>query len=497
MESQERLAPHGHDQARFDECLDFIKHRTKPSVFEAWFQKLEFVATDGGNIRIATQNSFVKKWLEEGEGDLLPILENAVAQAFGRPLKLELVIRPRPGLPAGGPGGEDATPPSGSTAIPAGLASPGSSEPGTATLRAPPRAGPAHTTRRLEPDSIVQLKDEYTFETYIVGPSNRFAQAAAQAVVKNPGRDYNPLFIHSNVGLGKTHLLQAICHELIQQEPHPRILYLSCEEFVNRYVTALSNHALEAFRTKHRTIDVLVIDDIHFLADKRGFQEEFFHTFNALYNAQKQIILSSDSHPSEIPTLEERLVSRFNSGLVAKIEPPPFETRAAIIKKKALSRGCDLSDEVVQLLAQRIDSNIREIEGALNRLIGTASLTNTRIDREFASQVLRDLLGDDGGSVPLHEIADAVCSKLKVKLTDLQSKRRTKKVAQARHIAMYVARELTAHTLAEIGSHFGGKDHTTVLYAVEKIKAEIGRSPETLALVEELQRDARARRSPR
>jgi chromosomal replication initiator protein len=494
MESQERVAPAAHDQARFDECLDSIKHQTKPSVFEAWFQKLEFVATEGATIRIATQNSFVKNWLEDADGDLLPLLESSIAQAFGRPLKLELVIRPR--ATASG----DDTPASGATVVPAAAfagATTTVGETGTMNARSQPSRGPAPATRRLEPDSIVQLKDEYTFETYIVGPSNRFAQAAAQAVVKNPGRDYNPLFIHSNVGLGKTHLLQAICHELVQQEPHPRILYLSCEEFVNRYVTALSNHALEAFRMKHRTIDVLVIDDIHFLADKPGFQEEFFHTFNALYNAQKQIILSSDSHPSEIPTLQERLVSRFNSGLVAKIEPPPFETRAAIIKKKALARGCDLQDEVVQLLAQRIDSNIREIEGALNRLIGTASLTNTRIDREFTQQVLRDLLGDEGGSVPLHEIADAVCAKLKVKLTDLQSKRRTKKVAQARHIAMYVARQLTQHTLAEIGSHFGGKDHTTVLYAVEKITTEIGRSPETLALIEELQRDARARRSSR
>ncbi len=313
--------------------------------------------------------------------------------------------------------------------------------------------------------------------------------------MKKPGRDYNPFFVHSNVGLGKTHLLQAICTELLKNEPRPRILYLSCEEFLNRFVTALSKHEVEVFRNKHRSVDVLVIDDIHFLADKRQFQEEFFHTFNALYNAQKQIILSADCHPSEIPTLEERLVSRFNSGLVTKIDPPPFETRAAIIKRKALSRGSELQDDVVQLLAQRIDSNIREIEGALNRLIGTASLTNTRIDREFAAQVLRDLLGDETGQVPLHEIADVVCARFKVKLTDLQSKRRTKKIAFARHVAMFLARSLTEHTLAEIGSHFGGKDHTTVLYAIEKIGTESTRSAETKALLEELSREARAKKS--
>lgn len=488
MESQEQVASSAPDQARFSQCLELIRQRTKAPVFETWFQKLELIALDGPTIRIGTLNQFVKQWIEEGE--LLPLLEKAAAEAFARPLKAQLVVMPRPGQKPDETTASVASAPPGPAAATQTTSTSEQNRTPTGTPRPPTRG-------RLEPDSIVQLKDEYQFETYVVGPSNRFAHAAALAVVKNPGRDYNPLFIHSNVGLGKTHLLQAICHELIKREPHPRILYLSCEEFVNRFVTALSNHALETFRNKHRSIDVLVIDDIHFLADKRQIQEEFFHTFNALYNAQKQIILSSDSHPSEIPTLEERLVSRFNSGLVAKIEPPPFETRAAIIKKKALSRGCDLGDDVVQLLAQRIDSNIREIEGALNRLIGTASLTNTRIDREFASQVLRDLLGDEGGSVPLHEIADAVCSKLKVKLTDLQSKRRTKKVAFARHIAMFVARQITEHTLAEIGSHFGGKDHTTVLYALEKIGAESERNPETRALIEELQREARARRAPR
>ncbi|MEZ0228646.1 MAG: chromosomal replication initiator protein DnaA [Planctomycetota bacterium] len=487
MDYQEQAASSAPDHARFSQCLDLIKQRTKGPVFETWFQKLELVALDDSVIRIGTLNQFVKQWIEEGE--LLPLLEKAVGEAYGRPLKAQLVVMPRPGSRSDETTASvTATPPSGATQTQTSFSD---------QTKTPSQGQRPPTRGRLEPDSIVQLKDEYVFETYVVGPSNRFAHAAALAVVKNPGRDYNPLFIHSNVGLGKTHLLQAICHELVNREPHPRILYLSCEEFVNRFVTALSNHALETFRAKHRSIDVLVIDDIHFLADKRQIQEEFFHTFNALYNAQKQIILSSDSHPSEIPTLEERLVSRFNSGLVAKIEPPPFETRAAIIKKKALSRGCDLGDDVVQLLAQRIDSNIREIEGALNRLIGTASLTNTRIDREFASQVLRDLLGDDGGSVPLHEIADAVCAKLKVKLTDLQSKRRTKKVAFARHIAMFVARQITEHTLAEIGSHFGGKDHTTVLYALEKIGAESERNPETRALIEELQREARARRAPR
>jgi chromosomal replication initiator protein len=489
MESQEQVAPASPDHSRFNQCLELIKQRTKGPVFETWFQKLELISLDDTAIRIGTLNQFVKQWIEEGE--LLPLLEKAASEAFGRPLKAALVVKPRPQASPDSGTASVASAPSaaGTVTTTTSLASDGSRTP-TGTTSPRPRG-------RLEPDSIVQLKDEYAFETYVVGPSNRFAHAAALAVVKNPGRDYNPLFIHSNVGLGKTHLLQAICHELVAREPHPRILYLSCEEFVNRFVTALSNHALETFRSKHRSVDVLVIDDIHFLADKRQIQEEFFHTFNALYNAQKQIILSSDSHPSEIPTLEERLVSRFNSGLVAKIEPPPFETRAAIIKKKALSRGCDLSDDVVQLLAQRIDSNIREIEGALNRLIGTASLTNTRIDREFASQVLRDLLGDEGGAVPLHEIADVVCGKLRVKLTDLQSKRRTKKVAFARHIAMFVARNVTEHTLAEIGSHFGGKDHTTVLYAIEKIGGEAERNPETRALLEEIQREARGRRGPR
>ncbi len=464
MPSQDQVASPRQDVTNFVGCLELLKRRTRPSVYESWFQKLELVSVADDAIKIGTQNPYVKRWIEDPEGDLLAVLTQSLAESFGRPLKPELVITPREGEP-------EPEQPATST----GAAAAPTTTTGTALDARPARtSSPFPPVRRLEPDSSVQLKGEYVFESYIVGPSNRIAHAAAHAVAKNPGRDYNPLFVHSNVGLGKTHLLQAICHQLMDGEPRPRILYLSCEEFVNRFVTALRDHALEPFRMKHRSVDVLVIDDIHFLADKPQIQEEFFHTFNALYNAQKQIILSSDSHPSEIPTLE---------------------TRAAIIKKKAQSRGHELDDEVAALLAQRIDSNVRELEGALNRLIGTASLTNTRIDREFAQQVLRDLLGDDTGSVHINDISEVVCVKFKVKLTDLQSKRRTKKIAFARHVAMHLARNLTELTLADIGSHFGGKDHTTVLYADEKIKSESERSPETRTLVEDLKREARCKRS--
>ncbi len=458
---------------RFQRVLEHIQARTKKPIFDTWFRNLELVELDDDVVRIGTPNQFVKKWIEESE--LMHTLCEAVRIGFERSLTPELLITRRD---------EELSSEEPALALsPAGLAP-------------EPAPAPAPTVGMLESDSSIQLKDDYTFGTYIVGPNNRLAHAAALAVAESPGQAYNPLFVHSAVGLGKTHLLQAICHALLgKQSMRAKILYLSCEDFVNRFIEAVKDGEIEQFRYKYRNVDVLVIDDIHFLADKERIQEEFFHTFNTLYNAQKQIILSADCAPSEIPTLEDRLVSRFKWGLVARIDPPEFETRAAIVKQKGEAKGTRLDDEVVRFLASRMESNIREIEGAINRLVGTASLMNRRIDLPFAQQVLSDMLGTEVSRVQIQDICDAVVNRLRVKLSDMQSKKRTKRIAFPRQLCMFLARDMTDLTLSDIGAHFGGRDHTTVIYAIERIEERIKAEPDLAQLVEDLRRESRSVRS--
>ena len=455
---------------KFNRALSLVQEQTKKPIFDTWFRNLELLAIEDDVIRIGTPNKFVKEWIETSE--LIHTLALAVRQAYSCDLTPELVLTD------------------------VGLESEDDLEPLPRAPEPPPAFGPA-SEPLLEQDSSIQLKNDYAFDSYIVGPNNRLAHAAALAVAEAPGQTYNPLFVHSAVGLGKTHLLQAICRALISRPDRrrARILYLSCEDFVNRFIEAVKDGELEQFRYKYRNVDVLVIDDIHFLADKERIQEEFFHTFNTLYNSQKQIILSADCAPSEIPTLEDRLVSRFKWGLVARIDPPEFETRAAIIKQKGEAKGYRLADDVVKFLASRIDSNIREIEGAINRLVGTASLMNRPIDLPFAQQTLADVVGAELTRVQIGDVCEAVVNRLKVKLSDMQSKKRTKRIAFPRQICMYLARELTDLTLADIGAHFGGRDHTTVIYAIERVEERIKKEPGIGQLVEELKRESRALRT--
>ena len=468
---------------RFQRTLAHIQGRTKKAIFDTWFRNLTLVSADDELVQIGTTNPFVKEWIEQS--GLHQLLCEAVREAFERPLTPDLVIVPRGGADGAPeedeakedrPGGRDL------------VGAPGANGASGAHASSPPPAA-------LELDSSVQLKDDYTFDGYIIGPNNRLAHAAAAAVAESPGQAYNPLFVHSAVGLGKTHLLQAICHALLRKNgPRARILYLSCEDFVNRFIEAVKDGELEQFRYKYRNVDVLVIDDIHFLADKERIQEEFFHTFNTLYNAQKQIILSADCAPSEIPTIEDRLVSRFKWGLVTRIDPPEFETRAAIVKQKAEAKGARLDDEVVSFLAARMESNIREIEGAINRLVGTASLMNRRIDLAFAQHALADMITTQATRVQIQDICEAVVARLRVKLADMQSRKRTKRIAFPRQVCMYLAREMTDLTLSDIGAHFGGRDHTTVIYAIERIEERVKQEPEIAEMVEDLKREARSQR---
>ena len=325
---------------------------------------------------------------------------------------------------------------------------------------------------------------DYTFDTFVTGPCNRLAHAASMAVSESPGKTYNPLFIHGSAGLGKTHLLHSTCQKLRIDNPAINISFLSCETFVNHFIEAVERGDLHEFRYRYRHADVLVIDDIQFLADHEQTQEEFFHTFNTLYQAQKQIILTSDRGPSQIPDLEERLVSRFNWGLVAQIGRPCYETRVAIVRKKARMRNIELPEEVICFIAGKIESNTRELEGAIAKVAMLADVTDRKIDMSLAEEALGADQEMQRREVTIEDILGAVTTRFSVRLADLQSKKRSRSIAFPRQVCMYLARNLTRHSLEEIGGYFGGRDHTTVMHANRSIEAARTRDAQFQATLE-------------
>jgi chromosomal replication initiator protein len=312
------------------------------------------------------------------------------------------------------------------------------------------------------------LIPRYTFDTFIVGPSNQFAHAACMAVAEAPSRSYNPLFIYGGVGLGKTHLMHAIGQYLLRHNKNLKLTYISSERFMNEMINALRYERILDFRERYRSVDVLLVDDIQFVSGKEGTQTEFFHTFNALYDAQKQIVLSSDHPPHEIPNLEERLRSRFEWGLIADIQAPDIETRIAILKRKAEAEAVPLPDTVAMYIAGRIKSNIRELEGSLIRLIAYASLTGREISLDLAQEVLRNVM-DDSKAVTIESIQRFVSEYYQLKVTDLKSKNNSKSIAMPRQVAMYLCKSLTTASLPEIGRSFGGKHHSTVIHSIRKV----------------------------
>ena len=354
------------------------------------------------------------------------------------------------------------------------LISPGPSQ-GTVVATTPPTAGP-----RLHPD--------YTFDNFVVGPSNRLAHASCVAVSQSLGDTYNPLFLYGSSGLGKTHLLHAVCHQIRGEGSGAGIELLSCEEFVNRFIRAIEEGAMAAFQSQFRGADLLVIDDVQFLSEREHSQEEFFHTFNALYNNGKQIILSSDRPPAEMPAVEARLVSRFNWGLVARIDPPSFETRVAILQKKADLRGVELADEVAEYVARHVQANIRELEGTLTTIYAMAMTERQQISLALAQRALEGQIKLASKTVTITDIVDVVTWHFNVRLADLQSKRRSQSITEPRQICMYLARSLTKHSLEEIGGHLGGRDHTTVMHACAKITEAAGADPKMKALLDALTR---------
>ena len=511
--------------------------------FDTWFRRAELRALDEKSATIAVQNGFTRYFIANFYTD---VLERAVSEVVGSPREVlfdvdaELTVAPRRAMSRGGESSQDhagndaqaiagdgqgatATndiqPPSPETPVdtvrapdqgapnnrrdqrqplagqqrtgqqPAGLQPAGQRPAGQSRTRASFELTPAPRKHRgLLSASDVGLNPGYRFDTFVVGPCNRFAHAAAVGVSESPGQQYNPFFMHGNVGLGKTHLMQSLCHALLERNPDVRILYLSCETFVNHFIGALENGDLHEFRNKYRNVDVLVVDDIHLLANKERTQEEFFHTFNTLYNAGKQIVLSSDSPPKDIPTLQGRLVSRFKWGLVTEMEPPCYETRMAILKRKSRERGHELPEEVARLLAEHIDTNIRELEGAVTKVLGYAALAQRPVSEELARECLSEVFDARPSAPNMEDVLRVVTQHFSLRLSDIQSRKRTAAIAYARQVGMYLARRVTRLSLEEIGGYFGGRDHSTVLYAIQKITRLCKTDTECLAAVRELQR---------
>jgi chromosomal replication initiator protein len=425
------------DASIWDQVLSRIETKVNRHSFYTWFKPTSFVADGGGSITVRVPNPLFKDWLTKHYS---VILSEALAEVR-RPDTSVLFVAE----------GTPAAPPDQPAVIPEVF-----------ELESPPPASvPATTPGGLNP--------RYTFDTFIVGSSNQFAHAACRAVAEAPSRSYNPLFIYGGVGLGKTHLMHAVGRYVLQHDPSLKLTYISSERFMNEMINAVRYDRILDFRERYRSVDVLLVDDIQFVSGKEGTQTEFFHTFNALYDAQKQIVLSSDRPPHEIPALEERLRSRFEWGLIADIQPPDLETKVAILKRKAEAEAVPLADNVAMYMAGRIKSNIRELEGSLIRLIAYASLTGREISLELTQEVLRNVIDQDDKAVTIESIQKYISDYYQVKVGELKSRNNSKSVAMPRQIAMYLAKSLTNASLPEIGRSFGGKHHSTVIHSIKKV----------------------------
>jgi len=460
---------------RWERVLEVLRSSIRREQFETWFRRVAPLELDDQRLTLAVHNAFAREWLLDYYKDELL---SAAEKALGGKRSLEIRVDPERVARV--------TPPRSET-LPTPAPTPPAA-PLASTRRTPPLVDAPDEQRpgALLGGSDVTLNPYYRFDNFVVGPCNRFAHAACVGVGEQPGKTYNPLFIHGSSGLGKTHLMQSLCHSVLERAPRTRILYLSCETFVNHFISALETGNLTKFRDKYRNVNVLVVDDIHLLANKEKTQEEFFHTFNTLYNAGAQIVLSSDSPPVEIPTLQERLISRFSWGLVTLLETPCYETRVAILKRKSRERGRELPDDLARFLAERIETNVRELEGAVNKLLGFASLSGQELSLQLARQCLRELFTSQRGAPSIDDILRAVTARFGVKLSDLQSRRRTNAIVLPRQVGMYLARRVTRMSLEEIGHYFGGRDHSTVLYAIEKVGKLTRENEELRAAVTQL-----------
>lgn len=413
----------------WEKTLDLLKPELTAVSFDTWVYPLTPVKVDHkeNKLYLSLYNDMAKSILE---GRYITIIENAVKEAFGKKLKVIFIYSEDPQI----------------------------------------------NQDEMNFTDELYLNPKYIFNTFVIGNNNRFAHAASLAVAESPSKAYNPLFIYGGAGLGKTHLMHAIGHYILQQNPRTKVLYVSSEMFTNELIKAIREDKNVEFRNKYRSIDVLLIDDIQFIEKKERTQEEIFHTFNTLYEANKQIIISSDRPPKEITTLEERLRSRFEWGLIADIQPPDYETRVAILRNKSELEGLESTEsllEVIGVIAEKIQSNIRELEGAFIRVIAYANLTGQKINRELAKEVLKDVFSSKDRPVTPELVKKHICKHYNIKQSDLESSKRSRDLAFPRQVAMYICRDMTDLSLPKIGEAFGNRDHTTVLHACDKISGEL------------------------
>lgn len=434
----------------WNEVLEIVKEDTNQVSFNTWFKPLKIVAYKNNTIYLETADDFLRNTIKKRHYNFL---KNAFNYVLKKEIELIFTI------------------------------------PGESIDKEEVKKNDSLNYNGEEADPISngrKLNPKYRFDNFIIGNSNRFAHAASLAVAEAPSTAYNPLFIYGGVGLGKTHLMHAIGHYVLDNNPDAYVLYVTSEKFTNDLINSIKDGTNEEFRNTYRRADVLLVDDIQFIAGKESTQEEFFHTFNALHEANKQIIVSSDNPPSEIPTLEDRLRSRFEWGLIADIQAPDYETRIAILRKKAEAENYNVPDEVITYIAQHIQSNIRKLEGALIRIYAYASLTNKKeVNLELAQEALKHLISSNR-KVSVSDIKEVVANYYNISIEEIESKKKTKNIAYPRQVAMYIARKLTDLSLPKIGDEFGGRDHSTVLHAYNKIEEEIENSQEAKKNIEDL-----------
>lgn len=443
-------------QELWTNVLAIIKEKISKPSFDTWLKNTEAKQIVDDTVIVHVPNEFARDWLE---GRYTNLISDTLFEITGAQLSVKFVI----------PNNTQTT-----------------EDHQQLMDKKTPKQKPFQPERTM-------LNPKYTFDSFVIGSGNRFAHAASLAVAEAPAKAYNPLFIYGGVGLGKTHLMHAIGHYVQEHNPEASVLYLSSEKFTNEFINAIMENQAGKFRNKYRNVDVLLIDDIQFLAGKEQTQEEFFHTFNALHEENKQIIISSDRPPKEIPTLEDRLRSRFEWGLITDITPPDLETRIAILNKKAKAEGLDIPDEVMVYIANQIDTNIRELEGALIRVIAYSSLINQDIDVSLAAEALVDIIPSKKPKViTVKTIQELVAEKYQIKLEDFAARKRTRSIAFPRQIAMYLSRQLTDLSLPKIGEEFGGRDHTTVIHACEKISQLMNEDENFATEIEELTNQLRS-----
>ncbi|MFV1950382.1 MAG: chromosomal replication initiator protein DnaA [Nitrospinota bacterium] len=432
----------------WDTCLQEIKKKVDSQIYEQWFHPISLFSINDDVITITVPNSFHRDWLNDRYSKLI---EDTINKVYNKRLGVHFNIQPI--------------------------------QPMKSIEKEDKIIPVKEESNKL---SFCGLNSKYTFKSFVVGSCNQFAHAASLAVAERPAETYNPLFIYGGVGLGKTHLMHAIGHFIYNKKPGIKLCYLSSETFVIDLISSIQHGKMHNFRNKYRNMDVLLIDDIQFIAGKDRSQEEFFHTFNTLYQSYRQIVISSDKFPKDIPGLEERLRSRFECGLIADIHVPELETRVAILKQKAEENNIELLPDVALFIASRIKSNIRELEGSLLRISAFSSITGREIDTTLAEEILKDIFHDKEKSINIDNIQKAVVSFFNIKISDLKSKKRDRKFAIPRQIGMYLCRNMTKASLSIIGDRFGGKDHTTVLHSVKKVKSLITENNEISAAVKKI-----------